>query len=125
MAIWQVYENNTWVDMPDPSSLSVNSEDLDVDSYRSVINGNLIRNKLGTWVTVGFEFNFRAEAEVMELLSHVINVYPLRIRVDSPYMQLLGKQTLIGYVGKSQVERIYTQTGMGYTISFNFIEGRK
>ena len=59
MAIWQVYKNNAWVDMPDPSKLTINSEDLDVDSYRSVVNGNLIRNKLGTWITVGFEFNFR------------------------------------------------------------------
>ena len=125
MAIWQVYENSAWVDMPDPSGLTLNSEDLDVDSYRSVLNGTLIRNRLGTWVTVGFEFNFRSDADVASLLSHVINVYPLKIKVDSPYLQLLGKQELIGYVGKSQVERVYTQSGMGYTISFNFIEGEK
>ena len=36
MAIWQVYKNNAWVDMPDPSKLSINSEDLDVDSLRPI-----------------------------------------------------------------------------------------
>lgn len=125
MAIWQVYENNAWVDMPDPSGLQINTEDLDVDSYRSVVNGNLIRNKLGTWLTVGFEFNFHYASEVETLLSHVIDKWPLRIKVDSPTLATAGKSDLIGYVGKAQMERVYTQTGFGYTVSFNFIEGQK
>lgn len=125
MAIWQVYENNAWVDMPDPSELKINTEDLDVDSYRSVVNGNLIRNKLGTWLTVGFEFNFHYAADVQTLLAHVIDVYPLKIKVDSPVLQSGGKSELIGYVGKAQLERVYTQSGFGYTVSFNFIEGQK
>lgn len=125
MAIWQVYKNNAWVDMPDPSKLTINSEDLDVDSYRSVVNGNLIRNKLGTWITVGFEFNFRLTSEVEALMNNVINIYPLRIRVESPVLAVSGKNDLTGYVGKSSVERIYSQVGTGYTVSFNFIEGQK
>lgn len=125
MAIWQVYKNNAWVDMPDPSKLTINSEDLDVDSYRSVVNGNLIRNKLGTWITVGFEFNFRLTSEVEALMNNVINIYPLRIKVESPILAVSGKNDLTGYVGKSSVERIYSQVGTGYTVSFNFIEGQK
>lgn len=125
MAIWQVYKNNAWVDMPDPSKLTINSEDLDVDSYRSVVNGNLIRNKLGTWITVGFEFNFRLTSEVEALMNNVINIYPLRIKVDSPILAVSGKNDLTGYVGKSSVERVYSQVGTGYTVSFNFIEGQK
>ena len=125
MAIWQVYKNNAWVDMPDPSKLTINSEDLDVDSYRSVVNGNLIRNKLGTWITVGFQFNFRLTSEVEALMNNVINIYPLRIRIESPILAVSGKNDLTGYVGKSSVERIYSQVGTGYTVSFNFIEGQK
>lgn len=125
MAIWQVYKNNAWVDMPDPSKLTINSEDLDVDSYRSVVNGNLIRNKLGTWITVGFEFNFRLTSEVEALMNNVINIYPLRIKIESPILAVSGKNDLTGYVGKSSVERIYSQVGTGYTVSFNFIEGQK
>ena len=125
MAIWQVYKNNAWVDMPDPSKLTINSEDLDVDSYRSVVNGNLIRNKLGTWITVGFEFNFRLETEVEVLMNNVINVYPLRIKIESPILAVSHKNDLTGYVGKSSVERVYSQVGTGYTVSFNFIEGQK
>lgn len=125
MAIWQVYKNNAWVDMPDPSKLTINSEDLDVDSYRSVVNGNLIRNKLGTWITVGFQFNFRLTSEVEALMNNVINIYPLRIKIDSPILAVSGKNDLTGYVGKSSVERIYSQVGTGYTVSFNFIEGQK
>lgn len=125
MAIWQKYKNNAWVDMPDPSKLTINSEDLDVDSYRSVVNGNLIRNKLGTWITVGFQFNFRLTSEVEALMNEVINVYPLRIKVDSPILAVSGKNDLTGYVGKSSVERVYSQLGTGYTVSFNFIEGQK
>lgn len=125
MAIWQVYKNNAWVDMPDPSKLTINSEDLDVDSYRSVVNGNLIRNKLGTWITVGFQFNFRLTSEVEALMNNVINIYPLRIKVESPILAVSGKNDLTGYVGKSSVERVYSQVGTGYTVSFNFIEGQK
>lgn len=125
MAIWQVYKNNAWVDMPDPSKLTINSEDLDVDSYRSVVNGNLIRNKLGTWITVGFQFNFRLTSEVEALMNNVINIYPLRIKIDSPILAVSGKNDLTGYVGKSSVERVYSQVGTGYTVSFNFIEGQK
>lgn len=124
MAMWQVWENNNWVDLPEPSEYSVNSEDLDVDSYRSVVNGNLVRNKLGTWTTISFKFNFQFESDAIDFLAHIINVYPLKIKAKSPLITG-GKAELIGYVGKSTSEYIYTQVGMGYTISFNFIEGKK
>lgn len=124
MAMWQVWENNNWVDLPEPSEYSVNSEDLDVDSYRSVINGSLVRNKLGTWTTISFTFFFLFESDAIDFLAHIINVYPLKIKAKSPLITG-GKAELIGYVGKSTSEYIYTQVGMGYKISFNFIEGKK
>ena len=123
-AMWQVYENGVWVDLPTPSEYSVNSEDLDVDSYRSVVNGNLVRNKLGTWTTISFTFYFQFEADAINFLKHIINVYPLKIKAPSPLITG-GKAELIGYVGKSTSEYTYTQAGMGYKISFNFIEGKK
>lgn len=123
-AMWQVYENGAWVDLPTPSEYSVNSEDLDVDSYRSVVNGNLVRNKLGTWTTISFTFFFLFESDAIDFLKHIINVYPLKIKASSPLITG-GKAELIGYVGKSTSEYTYTQVGMGYKISFNFIEGRK
>ena len=124
MAMWQVYENGVWVDLPEPSEYSVNSEDLDVDSYRSVVNGNLVRNKLGTWTTISFTFFFLFENDAITFLKHIINVYPLKIKAVSPLITG-GKDELIGYVGKSTSEYVYTQVGMGYKISFNFIEAKK
>lgn len=123
-AMWQVFENGAWVDLPTPSEYSVNSEDLDVDSYRSVVNGNLVRNKLGTWTTISFTFFFLFEDDAIDFLAHIINVYPLKIKAPSPLITG-GKAELIGYVGKSTSEYTYTQRGMGYKISFNFIEGLK
>ena len=58
-------------------------------------------------------------------MNNVINIYPLRIRVESPILAVSGKNDLTGYVGKSSVERVYSQVGTGYTVSFNFIEGQK
>ena len=124
MAMWQVWENNNWVDLPEPSEYSVNSEDLDVDSYRSVVNGNLVRNKLGTWTTISFTFYFQFENDAISFLAHIINVYPLKIKAASPLITG-GKATLTGYVGKSTSEYVYTQLGGGYRITFNFIEGKK
>lgn len=122
--IWYVYENDEWVEMPEPSEYSLNSEDLDIDSYRSVTTGNIIRNKLGTWTTISFTFYFRYEADVIDLFSHVINVYPLSIKAISPYISG-GVAELTGYVGKSSAEYTYTQSGYGYVVSFNFIESNK
>ena len=124
MAMWQVWENNNWVDLPEPSEYSVNSEDLDVDSYRSVVNGNLVRNKLGTWTTISFTFYSQFENDAINFLAHIINVYPLKIKAASPLITG-GKATLTGYVGKSTSEYVYTQLGGGYRITFNFIEGKK
>lgn len=124
MAMWQVWENNNWVDLPEPSEYSVNSEDLDVDSYRSVVNGNLVRNKLGTWTTISFTFFFQFESDAIDFLDHIINVYPLKIKAVSPLITG-GKAELIGYVGKSTSEYVYTQLGGGYKITFNFIEAKK
>ena len=36
----------TWNDIPTPATYQLAFEDLDLDSYRSVINGNLNRNVL-------------------------------------------------------------------------------
>lgn len=45
-----VNSSNSWsgteYQLPDPSSYSIDWEDLDLDSYRSVINGDLNRNVL-------------------------------------------------------------------------------
>ena len=39
-------DNSTWVDLPIPSEYSLSYEDLDDQSYRSVVNGNLIRKRI-------------------------------------------------------------------------------
>ena len=49
MSYFDFSTNGTsWItNLPQPSSLSYDAEDLDSDSYRSVSNGNIIRKVIG------------------------------------------------------------------------------
>ena len=55
--ILYVNSSNSWTGIdpiPDPSTYSIDWEDLDLDSYRSVINGDLNRNVLKRrWAKIG------------------------------------------------------------------------
>lgn len=127
-AIWYIKENNVWVAQPDPCSLQVDGEDLDLDSYRSVKNGNLIRNILGyKWQKVQFEFALKTEQEAIALLNKVKNTYPLTIKVKSPFGNPYSE--LVGYVSKCPVEAVAYRNQdtmeLAWKCSFNFVEARR
>lgn len=129
--IWQVKINGEFVDMPTPQSYNIDGEDLDLDSYRSVVNGNLIRNILGfKWQKAQFEFAFKYETDAGDLISKVANTYPLVIKCKSPILATDGWVTLTGYVSqiKCEYQSAYQADGTfggGYIVSFNFVEGTR
>ncbi len=129
--IWQLKINNQFVDMPEPQTYSVDGEDLDLDSYRSITNGNLIRNILGfKWQKIKFEFGFKYESEASDLISKVANTYPLTIRCKSPILGTDNYVTLTGYISQMQCEYqpCYLQDGSfggAYKVTFNFVESSR
>lgn len=93
MILWQTKENlsDQYVTMKTPSSFSIDGNDLDSKSYRSIVNGNLNRpGILGKkWQTAKFAFNFLTEEE-LETIINVLNYWPIYVKFKSPIFSTNG-----------------------------------
>ena len=113
--IW--YANN--VLMPSPSSYKINWEDLDNDSYRSVTNGNLIRNVIKRrWAKVSLSWNVINSTTVDQILS-AVNRDDVTFKMLSPAFGN-GYIAFKGYVSKMECELL--EGMVGYSLSFNIIQ---
>lgn len=86
MMLWQTKPSasGTYTTMKTPSSYELNADDLDGNSYRSVVTGNLNRTIIGKkWIQVKMTFNYLTETE-LETLCTEINRYPMYVKLKSP-----------------------------------------
>lgn len=86
MMLWQAKaaESGTYTTMKTPSEYDLSGEDLDTNSYRSVVNGNLNRTIIGKkWIQVNMTFNYLTEAE-LETICTMINNFPMYVKLKSP-----------------------------------------
>ena len=119
-------ENGTYTQMPVPAKFSIDGEDLDLDSYRSIVNGNIQRNVLGfKWQKAEFEFAFKNETDAMSLVSTLQNTYPIYLKFSSPLMNNVGYVELTGYVSRIHAEYVAAWYEDGWVVSFNFVEGTR
>lgn len=113
--IW--YANG--VQMKSPSSYKISWEDLDNDSYRSVANGNLIRNVIRRrWAKVSMSWNVLKGSEVNTILM-AVNRDNVTFRVISPAFSN-GYIEFKGYVSKMETELL--EGMVGYSLSFNIVQ---
>ena len=128
--IWQakIGSNGDWVDMPSPSAYKIEWEDLDKNSYRSTINGNLFRHVLTRhWYKIGFGWTYITEAN-LKLVVEKVNQENLYIRCKSPAFTTntgTGGLTWVemqGYVSKMSTELL--EGRIGYVLSFNFVQSK-
>ena len=119
--LWQTSTNGTsWTDMKTPSTYKVDMEDLDVDSYRSVMTGNLIRTVIARrWFKVGMTWKFATASEVDTILK-AVNKDGVYFKFKSPAFGTNNWVTFKGYVSKMNTELLEGQ--VGWTISFNVIQ---
>ncbi len=109
--------------MKSPSSYKIDWEDLDKNSYRSTINGNLFRHPLSKhWYKIAFSWNYLTADEVKTIVEKV-NSDNLYIRCQSPAFGTNNQIILQGYVSKISTEMLEGQ--IGYTLSFNFVESKR
>lgn len=130
-----VNSSNSWsgteYQLPDPSSYSIDWEDLDLDSYRSVINGDLNRNVLNRrWAKIGLSWRFLPGSDVQQVLSRV-NTSSLWVKVKSPAFGSSNYIIFKAYVSKMHVEAIEGITFRpgndhenGFNVSFNIVQER-
>lgn len=129
--LWQVKVSGSYVDMPTPSNYKIEWEDLDSNSYRSVTNGNLIRNRLSSkWFKGNFEFNYITESDLEALLTK-INTNPIYVKIKSPLFGTSGWLEMEAYVSKVSVEMIRNDPTANSTannqwgkLSFNIIQSK-
>lgn len=130
--LWQTSSNNsTWVDMKTPSEFKHSWEDLDHDSYRSVVSGNLIRSVIRRrWIKVSLTFNYLTSEE-LDTIVRAVNTSTVYFKMKSP---AFGNSTQTpsgaegkwlsfeGYVSKFEAELLQGQ--VGWSLSFNIIQSK-
>ncbi len=111
-------DGSNWTLMKSPSSYKLNWEDLDNDSYRSVTNGNLIRNVIKRrWVKLALKWSVLQDTDVSTICS-AVNTDTVYFKVKSPAWSdfLIFK----GYVSKIESELL--EGMIGYSLSFNIVQ---
>lgn len=129
--LWQAKVNGSYVDMITPSSYKIDWEDVDSNSYRSVVNGNLIRSRIASKLYKGsMSFNYVTESQ-LETIMPIINQNPLYVKIKSPIFGTSGWVELQCYVSKASVEMIRNDPTSGSNtnnqwgnLSFNIIQAK-
>ena len=119
--IWYTSANNSsWTQRKSPTSYKINWEDLDNDSYRSVTNGNLVRNVIKRrWAKVSMSWDLITGSEVSTILS-AVNTDTVYFKFISPAFGSQGYITFKGYVSKMETELL--EGMVGYSLSFNVVQ---
>lgn len=129
MTLWEAKKNATdsYTTMKTPSSYTINWEDLDKNSYRSITTGNLIRTPVSMkWFSGSFTFNYLTNAEAQQILD-MINTYPLYIRIKSPLFGNDGMLECEAYVSKASIEMLKNDNDnpQWVGLKFNIIQSKK
>ena len=119
--IWYTSTNNsTWIEMKSPTTYSIDWEDLDNESYRSVMNGNLIRNVVKRrWAKIALEWKVLSASEVSTICT-AVNKDTVYFKVKSPVWDSSGFIIFKGYVSKIKAELL--EGMIGYSLSFNIVQ---
>lgn len=123
--IWQarIGSSGSYTDMPTPSSYRIDWEDLDKNSYRSSITGDLYRHPLSKhWMKIAFNYNYITATDLNTITS-MVNQNNLYIKAKTPAFGTNGWIEMQGYVSKFSAELLEGQ--IGYSLSFNFVQSKK
>lgn len=125
-------DGNSWSDLQTPSAFKLNYEDLDNDSYRSVTNGNLIRNRIKPrWIKLELSYNLVSDTQLDTIAKAINTNQKFYIRCKAPAfgnMDASGSTSATDktwvqfqcYCSQFNAEMIEGQKG--WTLSFNIIQ---
>ena len=121
-------DGTTWEDVAIPSSYTVSYNDLDDDSYRSSLTGNLIRKRISrTWVKLELSYNFLTSEQLNTVARQINTNQKFYIRCKSPAFGNMGyTNTWVqfqAYCSNYQAEMLPLQSG--WRVSFNIIQSNK
>ena len=130
MMLWETKAsaNGTYTTMKTPSSYELEGNDLDTNSYRSVVNGNLNRTIIGKkWLTVKMTFNYLTESE-LETITTALNYYPMYVKLKSPVFSTSGLWEGEMYCSKFNVSMQQNKENNNQTwhnLSFTLVQSKK
>lgn len=83
--------NTTWTDLKIASRYSISYEDLDDDSFRSKLTGNLVRRRISPrWLKIGLEYNFVTDEELNQIAHQVNTNQIFYVRAKAPAFGNMG-----------------------------------
>lgn len=101
--LWKAKNGSAaYTDMPSPSDYNAHYEDLDNESYRSVANGNLVRDLISRrWWSVSMTFNYLTADQVYQIAS-IVNADNLVCSFLSPAfgVAVSGQERPDGTIGR-------------------------
>lgn len=126
--LWQAKKtaSGSYTTMPTPSEYTINWEDLDKNSYRSVTTGDLIRTPVSKkWFSGSLSFNYLEKTDAETILD-MINAYPLYVKIKSPLFGSSGFVEIQAYVSKVSIEMERNTDNPTYkNLKFNIIQSKK
>ena len=119
--IWYV----NGVEMPTPSSAKYGFEDLDDNSYRSVMDGSLNRDRIAAeFIKIELSYKYLTPYMAQRVRDAVKTNQEYRVKFKSPILNDDGDfVTFYAYTSKMSFEMLEMQ--VGYSASFSIIQTRK
>lgn len=118
-------DGSSFTDLQTPSTYKLTMEDIDNDSYRSVMNGNLIRNRLNPrWIKLELTYNRVSDSELNAIARAINSNQKFYIQCKSPAFGNMGTDStwvqFAGYCSNFSAEMLQGQNG--WMLSFNIIQ---
>ena len=90
--LFQISQDNiTWADIPIPSEYGLSYEDLDDESYRSKLTGNLIRRRISPrWLKLSMRYNFLSDSQLNTVARAINTNQKFFIRCKGPAFGNMG-----------------------------------
>ena len=119
--IWYV----NGVEMPTPSGVKYDFEDLDNQSYRSVVDGSLIRDRIASeFIKIQLSYKYLTPSMAKRVRDSIKTNEKYTVKFKSPILNDDGDfVTFVAYTAKMSFEMLEMQ--VGYSASFSIIQVRK
>ena len=125
MSLDKVIWNVNGVEIPTPSGVKYDFEDLDKQSYRSVIDGSLIRDRIASEFTkIQLSYKYLTPSMAKRVRDAIKTNEKYTVKFKSPILNDDGDfVTFVAYTSKMSFEMLEMQ--VGYSASFSIIQVRK